>query len=271
MDLSTWSPEFDWENLTYKQQVEVLFVTNHLLYDLLDTVCSDDKLFTTPDKGTIFQYSCLRTVSSLGYSDRNTQNLKLPDIFDYPDLLEPKDDLIRHWFDFKPHLLDCVKTIDQEFSKLKLRSDKISVPREVGILASGVHMTITDYQKEHESKKRYQKTKASYEIYPSTFYCDIKKVRYIAGDLEHYLQFKKTDYVFSNLFTIIQVLDKAKGGCVMPEKIAKRVGKSITYVEHAIANLQHRIQTDKKVAGRLRIEFEPRQGYRLISLLNKPQ
>ena len=51
MDLSTWSPEFDWENLTYKQQVEVLFVTYHLLYDLLDTVCSDDKLFTTPDKG----------------------------------------------------------------------------------------------------------------------------------------------------------------------------------------------------------------------------
>lgn len=149
-----WMPDIDWDEITYTDRIKILYVVVNLLNDYLETLC-DENPFIKPDDGLDFQYRCLRTVAVLAQTEDMGKPLGFLDPSEYPDLLEHKHDMIRHWLDFKPTFSIFMQNVINEFNRLALDANNISIPSKIGILHSSATSALKYFQKEKASKIRY--------------------------------------------------------------------------------------------------------------------
>lgn len=260
-------PEY-WEKLSYIERIGRLYALNITIFNLLETLCSDILPFVPPDKATIELYSRLRAVFFLALTADEARKLGLSSIVDFPDLSEQKDDLMRHWFDFKPIFKDSLKKLNIEVSRYKYVTDFVSIICKKEILLRIASEKIREYHQEKGSKKRWAERKqpkpTKIDSYPSTFCFNEKRNVYIAGDNKHILHFRKN----SVQGKIMKIMDEAKGEYVSTEKISFRTRSKKAKARNAINALKLRIKHDRSVKDRLQIQSKREEGYRLLPIVS---
>jgi hypothetical protein len=259
-------PEY-WENLSYIDRIERLYAVCLSTFSLLETLCNDTLPFVQPDNATIELYSRLWGVTFQALSDEEARKLAIPSLTQYPDLRDKKNDLLRHWFDFKPRFKIFVNRLKAELIRLKFNPDNIALIQKNEILFRVASDHIRMYTREKNSMKRWSernlKKRINVEQYPSSYFFDKKSNTYITGDDTHVLHFHGK----STQAKIVMELDKVKGRYLSTEEISYSTRVQKEDVRHAIAVLRQRIKSNKELNSRLRIDSHKGDGYKLKLLI----
>lgn len=259
MNYDSWEPDIDWESVTYKQRIEILFVVYSLLDQYLEAVCGERTSFLKPDDGMTSNYRYLRTVIPYSETEEIFKAIGYLDPMGYPEFLEKRDDMIRHWQDFKPAFLNHFENIKKEFVHLKCDSASIIVPRVIGILHSGASYCLKLYLKEKQSIQKYHASLHTPIRASEKYHCDDLQHIFVTGDVDHVLRFQSNNIRYK----IFKMLFKELGDFVPIKRIAKHVGIEVTAVRPAINNIRQSIKR-QKLDSRLHIIPSRYGSYKLV-------
>jgi hypothetical protein len=255
-----------WEKLSDLERIENLYAICIVLFDLLNILCNEDLPFIKPTESTIELYKRLCGVYIMALSSEEAHKFNIPSLFDFPDLLEEKDNMQRHWFDLKPSLNAFVERLKAELIKQSYDQDYVSFLLKNEIILNSASGHIKDYKREKLSMiralDRKKPKQAEIYVYPDTFYFDEKSYSYVAGDKDHVMRFRKN----SSLGKIIFELDKVKGAFLNTDFISVRTKLKNAKVRSSISVLRNRINDNKLLKDRLQIDSQAGKGYKITPL-----